>query len=366
MKVLPSYRRGFTLIELLVVIAIIAVLIALLLPAVQAAREAARRAQCVNNLKQIGLAAANYESSNGSYPMGFYQSPGLRFVAYDSQSVFVSMLGQLEQTQIYNSYNFSLAVYDFANVTVVQTTVASLICPSDTTAASPTAPSTTATAAGAFFWSTGTVIPKHTSYGACVGPWPANNLGGNPPGSMTSDQVLAQTSGLGIYGYFSNTTLAQITDGTSNTIAFGEVANGYVPMASQGGYGLWSWSGLTPGNSSTVYTMYGINPQKKTVPNAVAWESSFVDDTPYVVAGSITSYHPGGANVGFGDGSVRFLKDSIQTWPLVNVSGQYYPGPVGNFGYSGANSGYEYIGQFAVLQALSTRANGEVITSDSY
>ena len=75
----PSFRfrsrRGFTLIELLVVIAIIAVLIALLLPAVQAAREAARRAQCVNNLKQLGLAAANYVSTYGSYPIGYYQGP---------------------------------------------------------------------------------------------------------------------------------------------------------------------------------------------------------------------------------------------------------------------------------------------------
>ena len=365
MKTLPAHRRGFTLIELLVVIAIIAVLIALLLPAVQAAREAARRAQCVNNLKQIGLAAANYESSNGCFAMGFYQSPGLRFLAYDSQSVFVSMLGQLEQTQIYSSYNFSLAVYDFANTTVVSTTVASLLCPSDITAASPTAPSNTATAAGLYFWTTGTVIPKHTSYGACVGPWPANNLGGNPPGAMTSDQLAAQADGLGIYGYFSHTTIAQITDGTSNTIAFGEVANGYVPAASQGGYGLWSWSGLTPGNSSTVCTMYGVNPQKRTPPGSGVYENSFVDDFPYIVADSFTSYHPGGVNAGFADGSVRFLKDSIQTWPLIAAGSYYYPGPAGMFGWQG-NSSFQYVGQFAVFQALSTRANNEVISSDTY
>jgi prepilin-type N-terminal cleavage/methylation domain-containing protein/prepilin-type processing-associated H-X9-DG protein len=365
MEMFRFHRRGFTLIELLVVIAIIAVLIALLLPAVQAAREAARRAQCVNNLKQIGLAAANYESSNGCFAMGFYQSPGLVYEPYDSQSVFVSMASQLEQTQISNSYNFSVALYDAPNWTVVQTTIASLLCPSDITAANPQAPSTTATGAGLNFWKTGTIIPKHTSYGACVGPWPANNLGGNPPTTFIADQSLAQSDGLGVYGYFSHTTIASITDGTSNTIAFGEVANGYLPSNVQGGYGLWSWSGLTPGNSSTVCTMYGINPQKRTPPGSGVYENSFTDDFPYIVADSITSFHPGGGNAGFADGSVRFLKDSIQTWPLVAATPYYYPGPPGNFGWQG-NSTYLYVAQFAVYQALSTRANGEVLTSDSY
>src|SRR5580704_9699987 len=94
--------RGFTLIELLVVIAIIAVLIALLLPAVQAAREAARRAQCVNNLKQLGLAAANYESTYGSYPIGSHFQYDTVFGSYvESQSCLVDMLGQLEQQPLF-------------------------------------------------------------------------------------------------------------------------------------------------------------------------------------------------------------------------------------------------------------------------
>src|ERR1700730_5064061 len=102
-------RRGFTLIELLVVIAIIAVLIALLLPAVQAAREAARRAQCVNNLKQIGLALHNYHDVNGSFPMG--SSLGLYnggfYQAKQGWSAHGAMLPQLEQMALYNAINFN-------------------------------------------------------------------------------------------------------------------------------------------------------------------------------------------------------------------------------------------------------------------
>ncbi len=125
------FRQGFTLIELLVVIAIIAVLIALLLPAVQAAREAARRAQCVNNLKQFGLALHNYESSISSLPWG--AGPW----GWNDWSTQTLMLPYLEQTPLYNSINFFATGADgFGNIgtgntTSVYTKVNAFLCPSD-------------------------------------------------------------------------------------------------------------------------------------------------------------------------------------------------------------------------------------------
>src|SRR5258708_5579265 len=109
-------RRGFTLIELLVVIAIIAVLIALLLPAVQSAREAARRAQCTNNLKQLGLSLANYESTYGTYPMAFHYQwypPGAPngVTAADSFGPMVALLPFYEQSSLFGALNTSLGMF---------------------------------------------------------------------------------------------------------------------------------------------------------------------------------------------------------------------------------------------------------------
>src|SRR5437868_6267581 len=126
-------RRGFTLIELVVVIAIISVLIALLLPAVQAAREAARRAQCTNNLKQIALAAHNYQGTFGAFPMGVPLKPDpiFRWQYVEDQSTFVSMLGYFEQQPLYDAMNFSRSMYSGANRTVYAAGLATLWCPSD-------------------------------------------------------------------------------------------------------------------------------------------------------------------------------------------------------------------------------------------
>ena len=138
-SVRKSERRGFTLIELLVVIAIIAVLIALLLPAVQAAREAARRAQCVNNLKQLGLALANYESANSSYPYGeARENCGGNCLGgsynngyFIGSGIFVRMLPYFDQGTLANAYNYSLINFVAQQSTVVATGLTSLWCPSD-------------------------------------------------------------------------------------------------------------------------------------------------------------------------------------------------------------------------------------------
>src|SRR4051794_21890252 len=121
-------RRGFTLIELLVVIAIIAVLIALLLPAVQAAREAARRAQCVNNLKQIGLALHNYHDTVGSFPPGGQSAPSYAGTWFNW---LTSILPQIEQMPLYNATNFSRQIYQAENTTVSLTMITAYLCPSD-------------------------------------------------------------------------------------------------------------------------------------------------------------------------------------------------------------------------------------------
>src|SRR3954466_11624767 len=137
-------RHGFTLIELLVVIAIIAVLIALLLPAVQAAREAARRAQCINNLKQIGIGLHNYHTANDVFPpgasMAYGNVPGGPDALnnWNNWSANALMLSYLEQGNIYNAINFNIAalfpgyfLLTSANTTMYDTRIASFLCPSD-------------------------------------------------------------------------------------------------------------------------------------------------------------------------------------------------------------------------------------------
>ena len=360
-------RRGFTLIELLVVIAIIAVLIALLLPAVQAAREAARRIQCTNNLKQLGLAAATYLDSNGTLPFGHYQSTGATFPfqSIGSISAFASMLPQFEQSPLYNSLNFQLHIGDPQNTSVVLTSLGMLQCPSDGSISERAIPPTATSTAGAFFWGPSKLsIPvARASYAACAGTW----LSWHNDGAPSAARSAAMTNANGVMGYFSSTRIADITDGTSNTIAFGEIAISKMATPMRNGFNVWAWSGLSAGDSCWFSTMYGINPDKRVTGGTTAvYGFQYTPSTSLTIAQTASSYHPGGANFAFCDGSVRFLKESIDTWPLT-VTGTVVS-PVGLVPSLGtpASQTFSTTAANRVYQSLSTRRGGEVISADSY
>jgi prepilin-type N-terminal cleavage/methylation domain-containing protein/prepilin-type processing-associated H-X9-DG protein len=310
------HSRGFTLIELLVVIAIIAVLIALLLPAVQSAREAARRAQCTNNLKQLGLAVHNYIDANNSFPSqiaGYnYTGTCQWFLNSDYRtSWIVEVLPQLEQTPLFNSYNFTgdRAEYSWNNTTVIGLQLNAVLCPSY---AGPMVQQ------GQSDWNAyaGTVAAPLAQWfiaGTCY----KGNLGDNTtgvwPGSSATlgDCVNNMPSATGIFWRAQMlVTVQAVTDGLSNTMLSGEA----LPN-------LCWWNAWTESNSSVATTSIPMN--QKTNLDKTAWNYCY----------GFRSQHPGGMNTGFADGSVRFLKTTVNQ---------------------------------NIYRALSTRAMGEVISSDAY
>ena len=346
-------RRGFTLIELLVVIAIIAVLIALLLPAVQSAREAARRAQCVNNLKQLGLAAANYESAYGTYPIGaHFQYDPIYGCYVESQSCLVNMLGQLEQQALFNAMNFSRNIYTAANSTIYATGLSALWCPSDPTISRAIVINVGGDAASE---------PVHfTSYAGCTGTWdpePAFYGAYTTPPTLPEQvpAVAAIISSLnGIFMYQKSVPIAGVTDGLSNTMLFGERSN--LKLAQFGGQGEadnWFWWADCVESDTLFTTMFPINPEGKLKLTSDEYTDSF--------AQSASSNHAGGANFAFADGSVRFIKETINSWPQ-NPSSSYPNGVSDVNGIQTLAAGT----QFGVYQKLSTRAGGEMVSSDSY
>ncbi len=340
-----SHRRGFTLIELLVVIAIIAVLIGLLLPAVQSAREAARRAQCTNNLKQLGLASANFESTYNTLPPGMgprpiYPAPnggGVR------TSVAAVILQFMEQAASYGAFNFehNVSIATRApNITAMSQVVGSYVCPSD--------PNTV----------------KFEQFGPQLG---YNNYFaslGNTPSQRVGSEVWAEpdTSRLGVFNSrFSTsepshtdaaktqsnpkyqevlaTRIADITDGTTNTTLFSETKksratqNAPAEIPTNDPINVYSITGDFTGASaispptdcsnfanqtriryrgqmyyrnlpSTGYYSHTVPP------NYRLWDCTNNPNFNQVHAAA-RSYHPGGVNVAFCDGSVKFIKDSI-------------------------------------------------------
>ena len=372
-------RRGFTLIELLVVIAIIAVLIALLLPAVQAAREAARRAQCVNNMKQMALAANNYESSNGCYPGGSYSgynggapdpkcAKGVAACTYpENFSVFVRMLPFFEQSAIFNATNFSLTSSNNENITLAGVKLNALTCPSD----SNTQPVTIQTATGYSFnqntpLPTGTWMQTFSSYAGCTGTW---GLGGYITYyDTTQPSGCANEKGNynGVIYNDSATKIAEVTDGTSNTMMFGEHchANLLVFDPTYGGSDN-SWQSAR-WYDTLFSTMYPLN--IKVPPMAVGATTVTVLGTGnYYYPTVATSLHPGGANFAFCDGSVRFIKSTINAWANTNATGPHSASLPAGATYSTTCFTYSSgTAASGVYQSLSSRSGGEVISADQF
>lgn len=299
-------RRGFTLIELLVVVFIIGVLVGLLLPAVQSAREGARAVRCRNNLKQLGLALANYESTMGVYPFGVGGGGPPKFVPrWSAQS---QLLLYLEQAPLYHALNFAFVpwahqpFYSPPNRTAVATTVACFLCPSDSDFADEIYPT------------------GHNNYRACAGTLPYN-LNLNTPNSLGRNN--------GLFWYQSAIRGAHIRDGFGATAAFSErclgVAGGGDPLsdyyltelplsscelAAPGALprfgGELELSGQRWADGNVFYTRF----QCLSPPNRRSCDFAADDYTGLVVV-TASSRHPGGVNVLWADGSARFVKDSI-------------------------------------------------------
>ncbi len=377
--------RGFTLIELLVVIAIIAVLIALLLPAVQAAREAARRTQCVNNLKQLGLAVANYSSTNGSFPMGgiplLNTSNPPNLTSWGAWSAQATMLQFVEQGPLYNATNFSVGCFSKGgmgadnNYTTLLSKVNGFICPSSPPYVGITSPTDSA--------------PPNE-----MGPSPGNNYFASAGSSMNvygpNNPDMYATSNSTPNGPFCHGLVfgeRDITDGLSNTISFGEWRSGdnnmnkltlpqdLIIASSQpsgasprdfsgstgaycnmplGGAILNSWlqqcAGLAqaggtppPKHYSYIGELWAEGVPSRGMGNVLVAPNSPYPNCLYSFGGGdtdddfgnvgLSSFHPGGANVLFCDGSVHFIKNTINQ---------------------------------LTLWQLGSRGQGEVVSSDSY
>jgi prepilin-type N-terminal cleavage/methylation domain-containing protein/prepilin-type processing-associated H-X9-DG protein len=323
-------RRAFTLIELLVVIAIIAVLIALLLSAVQSAREAARRTQCVNNLKQIGLALHNYHDAILVFPPGYIAASKFIDGATDTApgwSWAAMILPELDQGPLYSAINVWLPVQAPANLTATQTLLTAFLCPSDQLPGTTTFPITDSLGN-----TVATVTPS--SYAACTG-------------SDAADVALGlNNDGLGNGVFFRNSAIrmASITDGASQTVlilerAWGDTEGTWVG-APAGGVVLRGPFNPCPGSAFASYLAPCLVLAHCHLLNTNADTDSGLDDP--------SSFHPGGANVLFADGSVHFLKN------------------VQSDAGTSADGSTRYTPSSLIQQALGTRSGGETVSSDSY
>lgn len=290
-----SRRTGFTLVELLVVIAIIGILVGLLLPAVQAAREAARRMHCSNNVKQLGLAMHNYESSFKYFPYGAQYAFGVH------TTWIVQILPNIEQANIYNQLPFGQ--FRAAQVPVAQVALSPILCPSDSSGRGGRLSPNQFVARASWWWNQSLgytnykgVLGGNWGWGAYVRTGVGRNAGG-----MTTSNMMDLEWGDGVFPrnkFYRRaqpmlTSFRDVTDGTSNTLAIGETLVNWADDS------CWVDDNGTLATTAIPLNLY------KTQSN----RNPFAGDSR--VSYGFASGHTGGGNFGRVDGSVQFVSDTV-------------------------------------------------------
>jgi prepilin-type N-terminal cleavage/methylation domain-containing protein/prepilin-type processing-associated H-X9-DG protein len=345
-------RRAFTLIEVLTAISVIALLLALILPALQGSRESARRLQCANNLKQMGIALNGYHNSFGSLPPGRLLTYDPRFAGPSppctsvmvDKSFLVMILPMIEEAPLYNSINQNLTIFGYENRTILPIVISTFCCPSDAVSETPVYADTSWMVKFGLAAPTDQLAMALSSYAGCFGSYHVNAV----PTPSNSCQVPAPLAAQanGSIGDTSPVSMASILDGLSNTMFVTEKANGSGQRAKPRPYG-WYVSGNW--GDTLITTFY---------PPNTANSISSAGGVTHVFSAS--SAHRGGVNALLGDGSVRFIRDSIQTWPFDSLTGL----PLGAV----ETAGGWWVGTPppGVWQALATRAGQEVIDASNY